>query len=231
VSLRPEYRTYHIAGHDEHVLCFGVGAARQILIVPPLFDEMNRVRRMLAQAMRDLASCSVGSMLVDLPGCNESSADLALQSMTSWAEAVGAAASQLGATHIASLRGGALVDHGATTLPHWRLAQAKGSSLLKTMLRTRIAGDKEAGQVTSEAELLAAAQAGPIELAGNRLGRDMIASLANATPQPVPLLTEPQLGSDIAGSPLWLRAEPQDDAAMSAAIAADLDGWSAACGG
>jgi hypothetical protein len=29
----------------------------------------------------------------------------------------------------------------------------KGRSLLKTMIRTRIAGDKEAGKATSEAEL------------------------------------------------------------------------------
>jgi hypothetical protein len=30
---------------------------------------------------------------------------------------------------------------------------------------------------------------------------------------------------------LWLRAEPGDDPAMSAAIAANLDRWSASCGG
>jgi hypothetical protein len=39
------------------------------------------------------------------------------------------------------------------------------------------------------------------------------------------------LGSDIGGTPLWLRAEPQDDGAMSVAIADDLVGWSGRCGG
>ena len=55
MSLRPEYRTYHFAGHDEHVLCFGAEYSRQILIIPPLFDEMDRCRRMLVQAIRALA--------------------------------------------------------------------------------------------------------------------------------------------------------------------------------
>lgn len=227
---RPEYRTYQFAGHDEHVLCFGAEASRRILIIPPLFDEMNRCRRMLVQAMRGLAERGAGGILIDLPGCNESLAALGNQSLSTWREAVGAAAAQLCATHIASLRGGALVDDGATNLPHWRLAPAKGSSLFKTMIRTRIAGDKEAGKAASETGLMEAAKTGPIELAGNMLGPAMVAELASAEPAEVAQLTLRALGQDIAGSTLWLRAEPQDDPAMSAAIAADLDQWSASCG-
>lgn len=231
MSPRPEYRTYHFDGHDEHVLCFGAEASRRILIIPPLFDEMNRCRRMLVQAMRGLAERGTGSFLIDLPGCNESLAALENQSLSTWREAVGAAAAQLGVTHIASLRGGALVDDDVPNLPHWRLAPAKGSSLLKTMIRTRIAGDKEAGKATSEAGLMEAAKTAPIELAGNMLGPVMVAELASAEPRDVAQLTLRTLGQDIAGSTLWLRAEPQDDPAMSAAIAADLDQWSTSCGG
>jgi hypothetical protein len=227
---RSEYRTYSFNGHDEFCLCFGAWHARQILIIPPLFDEMNRTRRMLVQAMRDLDKRGVGSMLVDLPGCNESMAGLAEQSLDSWRAAVAACAEQLGATHVSSLRGGALVDD-ASALPHWRLAPAKGSSLLKAMIRTRIAGEKEAGKATTEAELMGAARAAPLELGGNMLGPDMVARLVTAEPAPLANLTERKLGEDISGSPLWLRAEPQDDAAMSASIAADLDRWSASCGG
>ena len=231
MSLRPEYRTYHFAGHDEHVLCFGAGLSRQILIIPPLFDEMNRCRRMLVQAMRGLAERGTGSFLVDLPGCNESLTALEKQSLSTWREAVGAATEQLGATHMASLRGGALVDNGVANLPHWRLAPAKGSSLLKTMIRTRIAGDKEAGKSTSEAGLMEAAKTGPIGLAGNMLGPAMVAELESAEPVDVAQLTVRTLGQDIAGSTLWLRAEPQDDPVMSAAIAADLGQWNTSCGG
>jgi hypothetical protein len=228
VIPRPDYRSYHFAGRAEHVLAFGAGAARQVLIVPPLFDEMNRVRRMVAQAMRGLAERDIGSMLIDLPGCNESGADLWRQDLKSWTEAMGVAASQLGATHIASLRGGALIDHGAPALPHWRLAPAKGSSLIKTMIRARIAGDREAGRGTTEAGLIAAAKQGPIKLAGYRLGQNMVATLSDALPQMLPRLTVRTLGQDVEGSPLWLRAEPQDDAVMSASIAADIDRWSTA---
>jgi hypothetical protein len=225
----PQYRTYNFAGHDEICLGFGAVLPRQILIIPPLFDEMNRVRRMLAQAMRQLDGHGIGSVLIDLPGCNESMAKLEAQSVDGWRGAVATCAEQLGATHIASLRGGALIDDGVA-LPHWRLAPAKGGSLLKTMIRTRIAGEKEAGRAVTEAELMAAAERGPLELAGNLLGSAMVAQLAGAEAVALSNLTERKLGEDIEGSPLWLRAEPQDDAAMSSSIAEDLDRWSAACG-
>jgi hypothetical protein len=226
----PEYRAYNFNGQDEHCLCFGAGAARQILIIPPLFDEMNRMRWVLVSAMRDLGERGVGSALIDLPGCNESLAPLEAQDLAHWRQAVAECAEQLGATHIASFRGGALVDDG-TALPVWRLAPVKGSSLLKTMIRTRIAGEKEAGRSLTEAELLTHAETGPIELAGNMLGSAMVALLQSAVPATPPNCTERKLGEDIAGSPLWLRAEPQDDPAFAAAIAAELDSWSASCGG
>lgn len=225
---RPTCRTYSCRGKDEFALCFAADAPRRILIIPPLFDEMNRVRRMLVEAMRDLAARGAGSALVDLPGCNESLSSLEAQSLSMWREAVSEAALQLQATHIASVRGGALVD-GLPDLPRWRLAPAKGQSLLKTMLRTRIAGDREAGKASSEADLLAAARSGPIELAGNRLGPQMVTELAVADAVDDCAAAVRLIGRDIAGTPLWLRAEPQDDAAMSAAIAADLDRWSATC--
>lgn len=186
---------------------------------------------MLVQAMRGLAERGVDGLLIDLPGCNESPAALENQSLSIWRDAVGAAAAQLGATHIASLRGGTLVDDGAPDMPHWRLAPAKGPGLLKTMVRTRIAGDKEIGKTTSEAGLMEAARTAPIALGGNLLGPALVAELATAEPSEIPRLTVRALGQDIMGSPLWLRAEPQDDPAMSAAIADDLDQWSASCGG
>jgi hypothetical protein len=228
--VAPEYLTYTAAGRDELCLSFGGANSRRILIIPPLFDEMNRMRRVLATAMRDLAKRGVGSVLIDLPGCNESLASLHDQSLNDWRDAVTACADQLNASHIASLRGGALIDDGRPALPHWRLAPVKGASLLKTMIRTRIAGEKEAGNSITEAAILAQAEAAPVELAGNLLGPDMVAQLAVAEPVAMPHLAERKLGEDIIGSPLWLRAEPQDDSAFAANIAADLDRWSASCG-
>lgn len=230
MTLRQDYRTYQYAGQDEYALCFAADAPRRILVIPPMFDEMNRVRRMLVQAMRDLGERGVGTMLIDLPGCNESAAPLEAQSLSTWRDAVAAAAAALRATHVMAVRGGALVDDGVAPLPHWRLAPAKGASLLKMMIRTRIAGDREAGRIFSEADLLSAAQSAPIELAGNLLGPAMVAQLGKAIAVNLPDCIVRTPGLDIEGTPLWLRAEPQDDAAMSAAIAADVESWSARCG-
>lgn len=221
---------YESGGLNEFCLSFGkADAARTILVIPPLFDEMNRTRRMLVEAMRMLADRGVRSLLPDLPGCNESLADIATQTLHSWRNAMTDAARQLGATHIASIRGGVLIE-GCPALPHWRLAPAKGSSLLKTMLRTRIAADKEAGRANSMENLLADAQNGPLELAGYMLSPDMLFSLEQGEAAPMEGARNVALG-EIGGSALWLRAEPGDDSAMSAAIAEDLDRWSASCGG
>ena len=229
--IAAEYLRYTGAGHDEFCLGYGGDSTRRIVIIPPLFDEMNRMRRVLISVMRDLAARGGGSLLIDLPGCNESLVPLEAQSLDSWRDAVTACVSQLGATHIASMRGGALIDGEHHDLPHWRLAPVKGTSLLKTMIRTRIAGEKEGGNRVSEAQLMTLAETAPIELAGNLLNPAMVAQLAAAEPTAVPQLTERKLHEDIAGSPLWLRAEPQDDADFAANIAADLDRWSASCGG
>jgi hypothetical protein len=230
VSEAPTHLHYEFGGQKEYCLSFGdARASRHILIVPPLFDEMNRVRRMLANAMRRLAERGVQSLLPDLPGCNESPVQLAGQTIETWQEAVAAAALQLGATHIASIRGGALIDH-KTGLPTWRLATVKGSSLLKTMLRTRMAAEKEAGRSVTIEQLMASAQSGPLELSGYALGINMLESLDSALPTANSNLHEAAL-SDIDGSALWLRAEPQDDPVMSMSLAAELDRWGASCGG
>ncbi len=226
----PVHLTYTFDGQNEYCLSFGdVAGARRILIIPPLFDEMNRVRRMLLEAMRALATRGCASLLPDLPGCNESAADISVQTIARWQDAMATIATELGATHVASVRGGALID-GAIDLPHWRLAPVNGSSLLKTMLRTRIAADKEAGRTTTADHLMVEANTSPVDLSGYLLGHAMLESLGNAIPHALSDTSEVAL-ADIEGSPLWLRAEPSDDSAMSAAIAADLDSWSAMCAG
>ena len=59
----------------------------------------------------------------------------------------------------------------------------------------------------------------------------MIEQLAAAEARPVEPLRSIGIGADgIAGTPLWLRAEPGEDAAMASAIAADIAAWSTTCG-
>jgi hypothetical protein len=61
------------------------------------------------------------------------------------------------------------------------------------------------------------------------LSHAMLESLESAVPLALADAREVAL-ADMSGSPLWLRAEPGDNPAMSAALAAELDLWSATCG-
>ncbi|GGJ59466.1 hypothetical protein CDQ92_01265 [Sphingopyxis bauzanensis] len=205
-----------------------------ILIVPPLFEEANRTRRTLVLAMRALAADGFAALLPDLPGQNESLVPLETVDLASWQDALAEAAATIdGPQIIASLRGGALIDHHPKAATWWRLAPVGGASLLRTLMRARVAADREGGVTSSLDSLQAEAATAPLLLAGNRLSPAMIAQLGSAETQPVARLRTVTLGSGadaIAGTPLWLRAEPGEDAAMAKAIAADIAAWSTACG-
>ncbi len=235
MTAQPQFLSYFAGEQTEQLLCFGdTGAIRRLLIIPPLFDEMNRVRRVLMSAMRVLAANGVYSALPDLPGCNESLAPLPNQSLDTWRVAMSVAATQVGATHIVSIRGGALIDDVCPAHPHWRLAPSSGAPLLKTMMRARIAGDKESGLNTGMDDLITAAQHAPLALAGTVLGPLMVTQLSAAEPAELRDVRTLSLGEGpdrLAGSALWLRAEPQDDPDMAKALGAELNRWSATCGG
>lgn len=218
----------------EHQLRFDpAGTPRAaVLIVPPLFDEANRLRRTLGLAMRALAADGFAAVLPDLPGQNESLVALEAVDLDRWQQALADVAAAIDSpVIIASLRGGALIDHRARAAAWWRLAPVGGASLLRTMMRARVTADREAGVESSLDSLHEAAKAAPLRLAGNALSPVMVAQIGSAEVQPVEPLRSIGLGADgIAGTPLWLRAEPGEDAAMAAAIAADISAWSKACG-
>jgi hypothetical protein len=203
-----------------------------VLSVPPLFEEANRARRTLVLAMRALAAEGCAALLPDLPGQNESPIPLVEADLTRWRAALGEVADGIdGPLIVASLRGGALIDHEASAAAWWRLAPVGGASLLRTLLRARVAADREAGIASTLDGLQAEATTAPLLLAGNLLSPAMIAELGAAEVQPVEPLRSIALGADgLAGTPLWLRAEPGEDAGMAEAIAADITGWSRSCG-
>lgn len=226
-------RSYRFDGNDELCLQHGPDTGARLLILPPLFDEANRVRHLMVETARALADHGIASLMPDLPGCNESPVPLDNVSISLWQAALIACAEQLGPiTHIASIRGGALLDGALGDLPRWRLAPVKGGQLLRTMLRTKIASDREAGITGSSDALMEAARTQGIELAGNALSPCMIRELDAASPGQGSAVRLARFADDpleaearIAGAPLWLRAEPAHDPAMAASIAADLAGW------
>ncbi len=220
----------------EHILRISpTGTPRAtVLFVPPLFEEANRTRRTLVLAMRALAADGFATLLPDLPGQNESLVPLEQVDLTSWQKALADTAATIdGPLIIASLRGGALIDHQAKAAARWRLAPVGGASLLRTLMRARVSADRESGVASSLDSLQAEAATAPLLMAGNKLSPAMIAQLGSAEIQPVAPLRIVTLGSGadaIAGTPLWLRAEPGEDSAMAKAIAADIAAWSTTCG-
>ncbi|MFZ5726294.1 MAG: hypothetical protein ACOY4C_07755 [Pseudomonadota bacterium] len=203
-----------------------------IIFVPPLFEEANRTRRTLVLAMRALAADGFAALLPDLPGQNESLVPLANVDLDQWQDALAAVVAEIdGPVIVASVRGGALIDHHAKATAWWRLAPVGGASLLRTLMRARVSADREAGLTSSLESLQTEAATAPLLLAGNALSPAMISQLGAVDAQPVePLRSIPLGEGGIAGTPLWLRAEPGEDAAMANAIAADIAAWSRSCG-
>lgn len=204
-----------------------------ILLVPPLFDESNRMRRTLVLTMRALASLGHDSALPDLPGQNDSLLPTEAASLSQWQAALSQFCDgEQRPVVTASWRGGALIDAGASVAARWRMAPVSGSSLLRTLARAKIAGEREAGRTLSLDALLARMRAETVELAGNRLSPDMVRELEAATVHGAEPLRTVSVGHGpeaIAGTPLWLRAEPGEDARMAEAMASDIAAWARAC--
>lgn len=230
--MAPAFVDYEFAGRKELCLCHSTGSTRRVLLVPPLFDEMNRMRKMLVDVMHALGSFEISSFLPDLPGTNESLVALEQVSLSDWRQSLQACARQHDISHIASFRAGTLAVAEMEAARHWIFSPVKGATILRTMMRTRVAADRESGLNTSLAELSGQAGVGSLELAGNILGSQLFAQLNAAE---IPDMISQRIvrleadskpaDSHIAGSALWLRAEPDEDPAMSFAIAQDIAQW------
>lgn len=201
----------------EYTLCFDLDRPRRLLVVPALFDEGNRLRRLTVEVMRRLDAAGIDCFLPDLPGVNESLQPLGEQNLSLWQEALATAARHFRANHVLSIRGGALVV--PASLPGWRYAPVNGATILRQMLRMQLLAAREAGREETQASLLERGLAEGLELAGYRLSPAMLAAMQDATP---PDGTDQSIiGQDmIGGAGLWLRAEPGEDRAQADALAA-----------
>ena len=205
---------------EELALVFDDLRRWRLLIVPALFDEGNRMRRFTAEVMRRLDGAGVDSFLIDLPGTNESNRPPETHTLEHWRGAVAAAAAHFRASHVLGIRGGALL------LPPdckgWAYAPVAGAALLRQLLRARIAASREAGRSKTQPGLLAGAGAAGLELAGYRLGGEMLTQLQVAARGDAPhvaVLDQEMLGEE---GGLWLRAEPDEAPAQADALAAIL---------
>ena len=204
-------------GIAEYALSCDRDRAERLLIIPALFDEGHRLRRLAVDVMRRLDEAGIDCLLPDLPGTNESQVELASLALDDWRSAITSAAAQFRASHVLALRGGGLVMQ--SDLPGWLYGPLRGASLLRTLIRARILSSRETGIAEDSAALLSAARDGGIELAGYRLGAGMVRQLETAEPcGSLDVIEQAAIG----GSPLWLRAEPSADEAQADALAAYL---------
>jgi hypothetical protein len=201
----------------EFTQAFAHGRPHRLLIVPALFEEANRMRRLTVEVMRRLDAAGVDCFLPDLPGCNESLQPLETQTLGTWRAAIAAAAAHFGATHVLGIRGGVLAQ--PSDLPGWRYGPVKGANLLRQMLRARIMSSREAGLTETQDDLLALGARQGLDLVGYRLGAELLNELQAAVPANAPYLAE-ILQDMVGGGGLWLRAEPGEDRNQADALAA-----------
>lgn len=206
------YSRYRVGDRDEWMMRIGQGPA--LLFLPPLFEELNRTRALLATVMRGLAAEGLACWLPDLPGTGESERALEDVSWQDWRDAAAAAFEAAGAVASVSLRGGALLDETAPA--RWRFAPATGASLARDLARAGLMTEGGGGYAPSEA---------------------LLAGLAAAEPAAGAAIRTLRLSTDrgeaelkLEGPPLWRRAEPQNSYELAGAMALDISQWVRACG-
>jgi hypothetical protein len=205
------------ASGEEYALAFDRGRRHRVLVLPAWFDESNKLRRFTADTMRRLDNGGIDSFLPDLPGCNESLASLEHQTLESWRAAADVAARHFSATHVLAIRAAALiVPH---SLPGWRYGPVGGNTQLRTLLRAQVLSSRETGRAEDRDALLARGRQHGLDLAGHRLGAQMIAGLAEAT-LPAAARLRDIVQTELSGAALWLRAEPDHDPAQAERLAA-----------
>lgn len=202
---------------DEMALAFDHKRPARLLVLPAWFDEANKLRRQTVEVMRRLHLSGIDSVLPDLPGCNESTARLPARTLPEWRTAAAAAASHFNATHVLTIRAGAML--APEGLPGWRYAPIGGRQTLRALLRARTIAAREAGASERTEDLQEAARREGIELAGWSLGAEMFRDLETAEPDTVLVEIEQSV---LGGAGLWLRAEPDDDPQQADALAALL---------
>jgi hypothetical protein len=231
---------YDWAGGREAMLRFGPDAGPVVIAAMPLFEEANRTRAFIVSILRALAGHGIASALPDLPGTGESLIETEYASVKNWNMAFSSAVELLEPEsrpiHAIAVRGGALVDTTAPVASRWHFAPVAGEGLVRDMLRARLAAAMESGE-TIGAEAIAP-PGPPIELAGNRLGRALLAELEHSVPSEGPSLRIVRLDTDtlpadrhVAGAPLWRRSEPGNDPALARLLADDIAAWIATCAG
>ncbi len=225
---------YHWSGGREAILRFGPAHGPVVMAILPLFEEANRTRAFAVTILRDLAARGIAGALPDLPGQGESLLPTEQTDLAKLRAGVAAAAASLDRPVFSlAIRSGALLDGEAVLAGRYHLSPMAGADLRRELVRARQAAAREAGEAFDPASLDHASE--PVELAGNRIAPALLAALTEAIPathaaRTVRLDSEARpADAKLAGSPLWRRAEPDNDSDFAARIADDIAQWIATC--
>lgn len=187
--------------------------------MPPLFEEANRTRALLADIARRLAARGLAALRPELPGQGESLVPTLHARLDHMRAAVGAAVAAEGdGAVILAVRGGALLDADLPAPLRLHVDPVPGAALVRDLLRTRLA----VGAPVEDPREPGA----PMVLAGNLVDRALLAALMAAEPRPPTAAIHHR---DLApgAAPPWRRAEPDRDASLATA----LSDWVVRCAG
>lgn len=197
-----------------------------VLILQPLFEEANRMRRTLALMARALDRQGVGVVMADLPGMGEhplganqvgisdieTASNLLCDALTSQGHPV----------LVAGFRAACLFDSLPGVSANWRFAPEPGDRLVRTLLRTEMPEESTETHAFINGQLV------------SRAFLDDMARLP--LPNPARLrtlrLTTDRAEADrhVEASPLWRHAEPSEDPALAELLAGDILNWAVTCG-
>ena len=207
-----------------------------LLILPALFEEMNRTRRLIALTTAMLARAGVRSWLPDLPGTGDHEDGPEAKDLPRWRAAMLALAGIAASgrpLHLLAVRGGALLADAVPGASLYRIAPQTGERALRDLWRARAATERETGGGATVATLDATSRGGAAVVAAGYRIESRFADQLRAAPLPAPAVptrtaaTAAAPGVDVVlGGPLvWRQAEPADEAALAHAIAADWLAW------
>lgn len=216
------------------MLRFGPDTGPIVVVALPLFEEANRTRAFAVTILRALAERGIAGALPDLPGQGESLLPTQQTDLDKLRAGFAAATAALARPIFTlALRSGALLDSDAAVTGRYHLSPMTGADLRRELVRARQASARESGEPFDPASIDTATA--PVELAGNLIAPALLAELATATPssqatRTVRLATEAKPADHkLPGSPLWRRAEPDNDPAFAALVADDIAQWIATC--
>ena len=224
----PRFWHYDSLGIAQPIMSFGPDSGPQLLIIPPLFEELNRTRKLLSDVMRALAAKGIASHLPDLPGTGESETELVDTGWSDWRHTINDAANACNAGAVLAIRGGCLLDDAAASKPLMRFSPVEGKRLVRDLVRSRSLNDTDFDSDAQKAVFTD----GPTMLGGYQITSALACAVRDAaiaeveTVKTLRLVTEHgDADGQVAGPPLWRRAEPSGSDELTEALTAAIMDW------